>query len=276
MIGELIAAIVIGIIAGYLGRALLPGPDPMGFVTTVAVGIVGALVGWLAFTYLLGDRRRGQIRPGRDHRSDLGHDARPGRAPCGPGTKRGRTQGLAEANASRRARRPRCRACPGGEDHGPSVKNDKPYEGLKKKGRAGAARRRSRTRRARRAAEARSPAPAARARAQQAGRQGHREEVLALSTLRSQADLLRLSAQRGSAGAEIRRVREMHHQIDSSKFKDQAIGRERADERRTPGRERFRLGRQRQCGAPGAQRPGVGALHRSLPTGPRRANAGVE
>jgi len=54
VIGELIAAIVIGIIAGYLGRALLPGPDPMGFVGTVAVGIVGALVGWLAFTYLLG------------------------------------------------------------------------------------------------------------------------------------------------------------------------------------------------------------------------------
>jgi len=54
VIGELIAAIVIGIIAGYLGRALLPGPDPMGFVATVAVGIVGALVGWLAFTYLLG------------------------------------------------------------------------------------------------------------------------------------------------------------------------------------------------------------------------------
>ena len=54
MIGELIAAIVIGIIAGYLGRALLPGPDPMGFVATVVVGIVGASVGWVAFTYLLG------------------------------------------------------------------------------------------------------------------------------------------------------------------------------------------------------------------------------
>jgi uncharacterized membrane protein YeaQ/YmgE (transglycosylase-associated protein family) len=54
MIGELIAAIVIGIIAGYIGRALLPGPDPMGFVATVAVGIVGALVGWVLFTYALG------------------------------------------------------------------------------------------------------------------------------------------------------------------------------------------------------------------------------
>jgi uncharacterized membrane protein YeaQ/YmgE (transglycosylase-associated protein family) len=54
MIGELIAAIVIGIIAGYIGRALLPGKDSMGFVGTVIVGIVGALVGWALFTYVLG------------------------------------------------------------------------------------------------------------------------------------------------------------------------------------------------------------------------------
>jgi uncharacterized membrane protein YeaQ/YmgE (transglycosylase-associated protein family) len=54
MIGNIIAAIVIGIIAGYLGRALLPGDDSMGFVATVIVGIVGALVGWVLFTYLLG------------------------------------------------------------------------------------------------------------------------------------------------------------------------------------------------------------------------------
>jgi uncharacterized membrane protein YeaQ/YmgE (transglycosylase-associated protein family) len=54
MLGEIIAAIVIGIIAGYLGRALLPGDDSMGFVATVVVGVVGALLGWVLFTYLLG------------------------------------------------------------------------------------------------------------------------------------------------------------------------------------------------------------------------------
>ena len=54
MLGELIAALVIGVIAGYIGRALLPGRDPMGFVGTVAAGIVGALVGWALFTYVLG------------------------------------------------------------------------------------------------------------------------------------------------------------------------------------------------------------------------------
>lgn len=64
MIGELIAAIVIGIIAGYIGRALLPGKDSMGFVGTVIVGIVGALVGWALFTYALGI--------GDDDKFDLG------------------------------------------------------------------------------------------------------------------------------------------------------------------------------------------------------------
>ena len=56
MIGELIAAIVIGIIAGFLGRALLPGPDPMGFFATVLVGIAGALVGYFIFRLIgIGD-----------------------------------------------------------------------------------------------------------------------------------------------------------------------------------------------------------------------------
>src|SRR3712207_4690091 len=49
MLGEIIAAIVIGIIAGYVGRALLPGDDSMGFVATIAVGIVGALIGYFVF-----------------------------------------------------------------------------------------------------------------------------------------------------------------------------------------------------------------------------------
>jgi uncharacterized membrane protein YeaQ/YmgE (transglycosylase-associated protein family) len=54
MIGEIIAAIFIGLIAGFIGRALLPGDDSMGLVPTILVGIVGALVGWAIFTYALG------------------------------------------------------------------------------------------------------------------------------------------------------------------------------------------------------------------------------
>ena len=54
MIGEIIAAIFIGIIAGFIGRALLPGDDSMGLIATILVGIAGAIVGWLIFAYLLG------------------------------------------------------------------------------------------------------------------------------------------------------------------------------------------------------------------------------
>ena len=54
MIGEIIAAIFIGLIAGFIGRALLPGDDSMGLVATILVGIVGALVGWVLFAYVLG------------------------------------------------------------------------------------------------------------------------------------------------------------------------------------------------------------------------------
>jgi uncharacterized membrane protein YeaQ/YmgE (transglycosylase-associated protein family) len=41
----IIALIIIGIIAGYLARLLVPGPDPMSFVQTVLLGIVGSFVG---------------------------------------------------------------------------------------------------------------------------------------------------------------------------------------------------------------------------------------
>jgi uncharacterized membrane protein YeaQ/YmgE (transglycosylase-associated protein family) len=64
MLGEIIAAIFIGIIAGYLGRLLLPGRDPMGFVQTVAFGIIGSLVGYFVFTKVLGI--------GDDDKFDLG------------------------------------------------------------------------------------------------------------------------------------------------------------------------------------------------------------
>jgi len=52
--GGIIGAIILGIVAGFLGRLLMPGRDPMGFFATVILGLAGALVGWLIFTALLG------------------------------------------------------------------------------------------------------------------------------------------------------------------------------------------------------------------------------
>jgi uncharacterized membrane protein YeaQ/YmgE (transglycosylase-associated protein family) len=47
MLGLIIYLLVIGVVAGYLARLLVPGPDPMGFFATVALGIVGSFVGGL-------------------------------------------------------------------------------------------------------------------------------------------------------------------------------------------------------------------------------------
>jgi uncharacterized membrane protein YeaQ/YmgE (transglycosylase-associated protein family) len=45
MLGLIIYLFVIGVIAGYLARLLVPGRDPMGFWGTVLLGIVGSFVG---------------------------------------------------------------------------------------------------------------------------------------------------------------------------------------------------------------------------------------
>jgi uncharacterized membrane protein YeaQ/YmgE (transglycosylase-associated protein family) len=55
MLGLIIYLLVIGVIAGYLARLLVPGPDPMGFWATVALGIVGSFVGGLLGYLIFGD-----------------------------------------------------------------------------------------------------------------------------------------------------------------------------------------------------------------------------
>jgi uncharacterized membrane protein YeaQ/YmgE (transglycosylase-associated protein family) len=54
MVGEIIIAVVVGIIAGYLARALVPGRQDIGFVWTVLLGIAGSVVGYFIFAELLG------------------------------------------------------------------------------------------------------------------------------------------------------------------------------------------------------------------------------
>ena len=49
----MIGAIILGIVAGFLGRLLMPGRDPMGFFATILLGLAGALLGWFIFTGLL-------------------------------------------------------------------------------------------------------------------------------------------------------------------------------------------------------------------------------
>jgi uncharacterized membrane protein YeaQ/YmgE (transglycosylase-associated protein family) len=63
MIGFIIYLLVIGVIAGYLGRLLVPGRDPMGFWGKVLLGIVGSFVGgFLGYAIFGKDLNEGAIQ----------------------------------------------------------------------------------------------------------------------------------------------------------------------------------------------------------------------
>ena len=53
MVLLIIGIVIVGLIAGYIARAVVPGPDPMGVGGTLLLGIVGSFIGgflgWLLF-----------------------------------------------------------------------------------------------------------------------------------------------------------------------------------------------------------------------------------
>jgi uncharacterized membrane protein YeaQ/YmgE (transglycosylase-associated protein family) len=50
----MIGAIILGLLAGFIAKALMPGKDPGGFFVTILLGLAGSLVGFFLFTELLG------------------------------------------------------------------------------------------------------------------------------------------------------------------------------------------------------------------------------
>jgi len=51
-----IGAIILGLVAGFIGKALMPGKDPGGFFATILIGLAGALLGYFIFRALnIGD-----------------------------------------------------------------------------------------------------------------------------------------------------------------------------------------------------------------------------
>ncbi len=59
MIGFLLYLLVIGVVAGFLARLLVPGPDPMSVGATIVLGIVGSFIGgflgWALFGHDLAE-----------------------------------------------------------------------------------------------------------------------------------------------------------------------------------------------------------------------------
>jgi uncharacterized membrane protein YeaQ/YmgE (transglycosylase-associated protein family) len=60
----IITLIIIGAIAGFIARALVPGKDPMGIVATIVLGIVGSFIGGFLGWALFGkDFDEGALQP---------------------------------------------------------------------------------------------------------------------------------------------------------------------------------------------------------------------
>ena len=45
MIGFLVYLLIIGLVAGFIARALVPGRDPMSIGGTIVLGVVGSFIG---------------------------------------------------------------------------------------------------------------------------------------------------------------------------------------------------------------------------------------
>ncbi len=50
----MIGALILGLVAGFIGKAIMPGKDPGGFFATILIGLAGAALGWVIFTLGLG------------------------------------------------------------------------------------------------------------------------------------------------------------------------------------------------------------------------------
>jgi len=64
VLGFVISMLVIGLVAGFLARAIVPGRDPMGIGATIVLGIVGSFLGGFLGYLLFGkDAGEGALQP---------------------------------------------------------------------------------------------------------------------------------------------------------------------------------------------------------------------
>lgn len=64
MLWFIITLIIIGAIAGFIARALVPGKDPMGVGATIILGIVGSFIGgFLGYLIFHKDATEGALQP---------------------------------------------------------------------------------------------------------------------------------------------------------------------------------------------------------------------
>jgi len=60
----IITLLLVGLVAGFIARALVPGPDPMGVLATMLLGVVGSFIGgFLGYVLFDKDVNEGALQP---------------------------------------------------------------------------------------------------------------------------------------------------------------------------------------------------------------------
>ena len=55
MLGFIVFLLIVGLVAGFLARLLVPGPDPMSIAGTILLGVVGSFIGGFLGWALFGE-----------------------------------------------------------------------------------------------------------------------------------------------------------------------------------------------------------------------------
>lgn len=58
---SIIAWVLLGLVAGAIAKALMPGKDPGGFAVTILIGIAGAIIGGFVWNVLTGNDSYGDF-----------------------------------------------------------------------------------------------------------------------------------------------------------------------------------------------------------------------
>ncbi|MCU1592895.1 MAG: hypothetical protein JWO12_287 [Frankiales bacterium] len=64
MIGFILLMLLLGLVAGFLARAIVPGNDSMGIIPTIVLGLVGSFIGgFLGYLLFHKDGSQGALQP---------------------------------------------------------------------------------------------------------------------------------------------------------------------------------------------------------------------
>jgi uncharacterized membrane protein YeaQ/YmgE (transglycosylase-associated protein family) len=64
MVGFIVLMLILGLVAGFVARALVPGRDPMGVGGTILLGVIGSFVGgFLGYLLFHKDGSQGALQP---------------------------------------------------------------------------------------------------------------------------------------------------------------------------------------------------------------------